>query len=93
MAALNDMEHEYETAYIKAALIRSGHMDKDMGFEPFLRAVNSFSGKEYKKDPAQRINAEIVYDFREKFEMSKTSKYQRGRRIILYLSDKFYSIP
>ena len=90
MAALNDMEHEYETAYIKAALIRSGHMDKDMGFEPFLRAVNRFSGKEYKKDPAQRINAEIVYDFREKFEMSKTSKHQRGRRIILYLSDKFW---
>lgn len=93
LSALNDMEHEYETAYIKAALIRSGHMDKDMGFEPFLRAVNRFSGKEYKKDPAQRINTEIVYDFREKFEMSKTSKHQRGRRIILYLSDKFYSIP
>lgn len=93
MVALNDMEHEYETAYIKVALIHSGHMDKDMGFEPFLRAVNSFSGKEYKKDPVQRLNSEIVYDFREKLENPKTSKYQRGRRIILYLSDRFNSIP
>lgn len=49
IAALNDMEHEYETAYIKAALIRSGHMDKDMGFEPFLRAVNSFPVKSIRR--------------------------------------------
>ena len=49
--ALNEMEHEYETAYIKAALIRSHHLAPDTPFSVFFRAINAFSGKEYKYDP------------------------------------------
>lgn len=53
LVALNNMEHEYETAYIKAALLRTNHLDSKTSFATFLRAVNHFSGREYKYDPAQ----------------------------------------
>lgn len=86
--ALNDMEHEYETAYIKAALIRSHHLDPDTPFSVFLRAINAFSGKEYKYDPAQRIDSFIVYE-KKQFQTSRNSKWQRGRRIVSYLSELF----
>ena len=48
LTSLNDMEHEYETAYIKAALIRSHHLDPHISFSVFLRTICSFSGREYK---------------------------------------------
>ena len=47
LMALNDMEHEYETAYIKAALIRSHHLEPHISFSVFLRAICTFSGREY----------------------------------------------
>lgn len=46
--ALNEMEHEYETAYIKAALIRSHHLAPHASFSVFLRAISDFTGREYK---------------------------------------------
>ena len=42
LMALNDMEHEYETAYIKAALIRSHHLEPHTSFSSFLRAICTF---------------------------------------------------
>mgnify|MGYP006885610333 FL=1 len=63
--ALNKMEHEYETAYIKAALIRSHHLVSDTPFAVFLRAINEFSGKEYKYDPAQRVDSFITINHKE----------------------------
>ena len=86
--ALDDMEHEYETAYIKAALIRSHHLDSDTPFSVFLRAINAFSGKEYKYDPAQRVDSFIVYE-KKQFQTSKSSKWQRGRRIVEHLTEIF----
>lgn len=86
--ALNEMEHEYETAYIKAALIRSHHLAPDTPFSVFLRAINAFSGKEYKYDPAQRVDSFIVYE-KKQFQISKSSKWQRGRRIVSYLTSIF----
>ena len=90
--ALNDMEHEYETAYIKAALIRSSHLDPDTPFAVFLRAICAFSGKNYKYDPAQRVDSFILYE-KKQFETSKSSKWQRGRRIVSYLTEIFEAIP
>ena len=86
--ALNDMEHEYETAYIKAALIRSGHLDPNTPFAVFLRSICDFSGKEYKYDPAQRVDSFVTYE-KEQFKTSKNSKWQRGRRIVAYLTEIF----
>lgn len=86
--ALNEMEHEYKTAYIKAALIRSHHLDPDTPFSVFLHAINAFSGKEYKYDPAQRVDSFIVYE-KKQFQTSKSSKWQRGRRIVSYLTSVF----
>ncbi len=86
--ALNEMEHEYETAYIKAALIRSHHLDPHISFSVFLRAICSFSGREYKSDPAQRVDTFIYHDEKE-FMTSKNSKWQRGRRIVSYLTSVF----
>ena len=86
--ALNEMEHEYETAYIKAALIRSHHLDPHISFSVFLRAICSFSGREYKYDPAQRVDT-VIYREEKKFMTSKSSKWQRGRRIVLYLTEVF----
>ena len=89
--ALNEMEHEYETAYIKAALIRSHHLDPHISFSVFLRAICSFSGREYKYDPAQRVDT-VIYREEKKFMTSKNSKWQRGRRIVDYLTEVFESI-
>ena len=88
LAALNNMEHEYETAYIKAALIRSHHLEPHVSFSLFLRAICTFSGREYKYDPAQRVDTVIYHDEKE-FMTSKSSKWQRGRRIVSYLTEVF----
>ena len=89
--ALNEMEHEYETAYIKAALIRSHHLDPHISFSVFLRAICSFSGREYKYDPAQRVDT-FIYREEKKFMTFSSSKWQRGRRIVSYLTDIFDTI-
>ena len=86
--ALNKMEHEYETAYIKAALIRSHHLVPDTPFAVFLHAINEFSGKEYKYDPAQRIDSFITINHKE-FAVSSSSKWQRARRVISGLVETF----
>ena len=92
LMALNDMEHEYETAYIKAALIRSHHLDPHISFSVFLRAISAFSGREYKYDPAQRVDT-VIYREEKKFLTSKSSKWQRGRRIVSYLTEIFETTP
>ena len=92
LTALDDMEHEYETAYIKAALIRSHHLDPHISFSVFLRAISAFSGREYKYDPAQRVDT-VIYREEKKFLTSKSSKWQRGRRIVSYLTEIFETIP
>lgn len=86
--ALNKMEHEYETVYIKAALIRSHHLVPDTPFAVFLRAINEFSGKEYKYDPAQRVDSFITINHKE-FAVSSSSKWQRARRVISGLVETF----
>ena len=88
LTALDDMEHEYETAYIKAALIRSRHLDPHISFSVFLRAICNFSGREYKYDPAQRVDA-VIYREEKRFLTSKSSKWQRRRRIVSYLTSVF----
>ena len=88
LTALNDMEHEYETAYIKAALIRSHHLDPHISFSVFLRAISVLSGRDYKYDPAQRVDT-VIYREEKKFMTSKSSKWQRGRRIVSYLTSVF----
>ena len=88
LTALNNMEHEYETAYIKAALIRSNHLAPHISFSVFLRAISAFSGREYKYDPAQRVDT-VIYREEKKFMTSKSSKWQRGRRIVSYLTSVF----
>ena len=89
--ALDEMEHEYETAYIKAALIRSHHLDPHISFSVFLRAICSFSGREYKYDPAQRVDS-FIYRKEKEFQTFSSSKWQRGRRIVSYLTDIFDTI-
>lgn len=89
--ALNDMEHEYETAYIKAALLRTNHLVPSVSFATFLRAINQFSGRKYKYDPAQRTDSFIVYE-KKQFYTSKSSKWQRGRRIVEYLTNIFDAV-
>ncbi len=91
LMALNDMEHEYETAYIKAALIRSHHLAPHASFSVFLRAISDFTGREYKYDPAQRVDS-FIYHNEKEFQTSKSSKWQRGRRIVSYLTDIFDTI-
>jgi hypothetical protein len=91
LMALNEMEHEYKTAYIKAALIRSHHLDPHISFSVFLRAICSFSGREYKYDPAQRVDT-VIYREEKKFMTLSSSKWQRGRRIVSYLTDIFDTI-
>ena len=88
LMTLNNMEHEYETAYIKAALIRSHHLDPHTSFSLFLRAICTFSGREYKYDPAQRVDT-VIYHDEKGFMTSKSSKWQRGRRIVSYLTSVF----
>lgn len=91
LVALNDMEHEYETAYIKAALLRTNHLVPSVSFATFLRAINQFSGRKYKYDPAQRTDSFIVYE-KKQFYTSKSSKWQRGRRIVEYLTNIFDAV-
>ena len=86
--ALNEMEHEYETAFIKAALIRSHHLAPHASFSVFLRAISDFMGREYKYDPAQRVDS-FIYHNEKEFQTSKSSKWQRGRRIVSYLTEVF----
>ena len=86
--ALNEMEHEYETAYIKAALIRSHHLAPHASFSVFLRAISDFMGKEYTYDPAQRVDS-FIYHNEKEFQTSKSSKWQRGRRKVSYLTSVF----
>lgn len=88
LMALNDMEHEYETAYIKAALIRSHHLEPHISFSLFIRAICTFSGREYKYDPAQRVDT-VIYHDEKKFMTSKSSKWQRGRKIVSHLTEVF----
>lgn len=91
LSALNDMEHEYETAYIKAALLRTNHLDSKTSFATFLRAINQFSGREYKYDPAQRVDSFITINHKE-FSVSGCSKWQRARRIVSGLVERFEKI-
>lgn len=81
LTALNSMEHGYETAYIKAALLRTNHLSPNVSFATFLRAINQFCGHEYKYDPAQRVDSFITINHKE-FAVSGSSKWQRARRII-----------
>ena len=89
--ALNDMEHEYETAYIKAALLRTNHLVPSVSFATFLRAINQFSGRKYKYDPAQRVDSFITINHK-KFAVSSSSKWQRARRVISGLVEGFEKI-
>lgn len=89
--ALNDMEHEYETAYIKAALLRTNHLVPSVSFATFLRAINQFSGREYKYDPAQRVDSFITINHK-KFAVSSSSKWQRARRIVSGFVERFEKI-
>lgn len=91
LVALNNMEHEYETAYIKAALLRTNHLDSKTSFATFLRAVNHFSGREYKYDPAQRVDSFITINHK-KFAVSSSSKWQRARRIVSWFVERFEKI-
>lgn len=91
LSALNDMEHEYETAYIKAALLRTNHLAPNVSFATFLRAVNHLSGREYKYDPAQRVDSFITINHKE-FVVSSSSKWQRARRIVSGLVERFEKI-
>lgn len=91
LSALNDMEHEYETAYIKAALLSTNHLAPNVSFATFLRAVNHFSGREYKYDPAQRVDSFITINHKE-FVVSSSSKWQRARRIVSGLVERFEKI-
>lgn len=91
LTALNNMEHEYETAYIKAALLRTNHLPPNVSFATFLRAVNHFSGREYKYDPAQRVDSFITINHKE-FVVSSSSKWQRARRIVSGLVERFEKI-
>ena len=91
LSAFNDMEHEYETAYIKAALLRTNHLAPNVSFATFLRAVNHFSGREYKYDPAQRVDSFITINHKE-FVVSSSSKWQRARRVISGLVEGFEKI-
>ena len=91
LSALNDMEHEYETAYIKAALLRTNHLAPNVSFATFLRAINQFSSLEYKYDPAQRVDSFITINHKE-FSVSGCSKWQRARRVISWLVEGFEKI-
>ena len=91
LVALNNMEHEYETAYIKAALLRTNHLAPTVSFATFLRAINQFSSREYKYDPAQRVDSFITINHK-KFAVSSSSKWQRARRVISGLVEGFEKI-
>lgn len=91
LSALNNMEHEYETAYIKAALLRTNHLAPNVSFATFLRAINQFFSREYKYDPGQRVDSFITINHKE-FVVSSSSKWQRARRVISGLVEGFEKI-
>lgn len=62
LIALNNIEHEYKTAYIKAELIRTRHLDPDIAFVVFLCVICDFSGNEYKYNPAQSWLFHFVWE-------------------------------
>lgn len=64
------------------------NLDPHISFSVFLRAICTFSGREYKYDPAQRV-ATFIYREEKKFMTSRSSKWQRGRRIVSYLTSVF----
>lgn len=66
-------------------------LDPHISYSVFLRAISAFSGREYKYDPAQRVDT-VIYREEKKFMTSKNSKWQRGRRIVDYLTEVFESI-
>ena len=61
-------------------------MDHAGKFSVFLRAINAFSGKEYKYDPAQHVDSFILNE-KKQFQTSKSSKWQRERRIVEHLTE------
>ena len=63
-------------------------MKNTLGNSLFIRAICTFSGREYKYDPAQRVDTDIHHE-EKKFMTSKSSKWQRGRRIVSYLTEVF----
>lgn len=91
LMALNDMEHEYETAYIKAALIRSHHLAPHASFSVFFEPLAT-SREGSINVLAQRVDFRFIYHNRKSFRTSKSSKWQRGRRIVSYLTDIFDTI-
>ena len=64
------------------------NLDPHISFSVFLRAICTFSGREYKYDPAQKV-ATFIYREDKKFMTSRSSKWQRGRRIVSYLTSVF----
>ena len=63
-------------------------MKNTLGNSLFIPAIFTFSGREYKYDPAQRVDT-VIYHDEKKFMTSKSSKWQRGRRIVSYLTEVF----
>ena len=63
-------------------------MKNTLGNYLFIPAICTFSGREYKYDPAQRVDT-VIYHDEKKFMTSKSSKWQRGRRIVSYLTEVF----
>ena len=76
------------TIIVGAGAILDLDLDPHFSFSVFLRAISIFSGRECKYDPAQRVDSFILYEKKE-FETSKSSKWQRGRRIVSYLTSVF----
>ena len=67
------------------------HYTQKFSEHVFLRAVNHFSGREYKYDPAQRVDSFITINHKE-FSVSGCSKWQRARRVISGLVEGFEKI-
>lgn len=54
-------------------ILIADHLDKHISFSIFLRAICGFAGKEYKYDPAQRVDT-FIYQEEKNFYTSKNSK-------------------
>ena len=78
---LANMEHDYELAFLKEALIQSNHLDDDISFSKFHHAICTFAEKDYKYDRAQRMDTTINFRSQE-FETSKKPRLMRGRRLV-----------
>ena len=63
-------------------------MKNKIGNSLVLSAICTFSGREYKYDPAQRVDT-VIYHDEKKSMTSKSSKWQRGRRIVSYQTEVF----